>query len=388
VTIVIYMYEGTSAMDFVVPYELLRSLEGVDIKVVSDTLEPITLAGRELVVSTKETLVDVAHADVLWVCGGYNGLQKQLEQPPVLHAIYRLAQTAQLTIGIESGVMLLAQCGILKDVKATSLKQHKKALKKSGALWQKAPVIMDQKIVTAMSSGSVINLTFALIAMLFSPKAIESVKEEWDFIPEPPIAKSELPKLGYKAYALQNSLFKEPDSKKIRTEVVFYLFDKMRAMDFAVIYDLIRHFPQTKLHIIADKKGFVEVEGGGFSFKATKAIQEITRAPMLVIGGGEQGIISETTHAYLMHWMEKISPTAQRILTISDGVRYLGVSGVLTQYEPYIDPSAPLTSGKFMMAPCFTMAMDSVLTLAKTQHSKKLATALQCFVAYGYEEGV
>lgn len=394
--VVLYIYDDVPLSDFVVPYELLRGIDGVAVEVVSQAIGPVKVGGQDLTVVTKLALCDVAQADVLWVCGGRFGVAAQCENVEVRHHLHRLSQGATAVVGVASGALLLAEAGVLKDCKGTGFFAHRRQLKKLGVQLQKQAVVLDGKMITADSHGHTFALAFSLVQLLFDDGRSESLKEAFNYIPEYLYSEKQLPHVGFKANQLHQVLcmpakkhYKQLSSnKKISHkhtyDVTFYLFDQMRASDFAVIYDMMRHFPNTKINCVADRRGFVSVEGDGFSIQVAHAIQEITKTNFMVIGGGEKGVITEVTHPYLMHWLLKVCPTAERILTIADGVRYLGVSGILTEYESYMDMSQPLTTCKFMMAPCLTMAMDAVLVLAKKHHGDQFAKAIQRFVAYGY----
>lgn len=395
--VVLYIYDDVPLSDFVVPYELLRGIEGVVVEVVSQEVGVVKVGGQALSVVTKHALCDVSDADVLWVCGGRFGVGAQCDNPDVKHHLYRLSQSATAVVGVASGALLLAEAGVLKDVKGTGFFEHRRQLKKLGVQLEKQAVVLDGKVITADSHGHTFALTFSLVQLLFDDGRSEALKEAYNYIPEYLFSEKQLPHVGYKANQLHQVLcapekrqFKQLSASKKSIQkhtydVTFYLFDEMRALDFAVIYDMMRHFPSTKINCVADRRGLIAIEGNGFSVQAPRAIQEITKTNFMVIGGGENGVITEVTHAYLMHWLLKICPTAERILTIADGVRYLGVSGILTEYESYMDMSQPLTTCKFMMAPCLTMAMDAVLELAQKHHGDKFAKSLQRFVAYGYK---
>lgn len=400
----IFIFEQVPLTDFLIPYDVLRDIPGIEITIASYLDTEIITAGHDVSVCGV-THVDMIEAtDALWICGSHN-IQSVISQKSVYEtSLRRLIDSSKSVIAIAEGVLVLAHLGVLQQVHVTCPRQMCGQVKKAGAIIKKELTVIDGKFITVESHGHNFDLAFTVSQLLMDTEEDSDLKSEWSFEPNYLYKSESLPKNGLQASLLNkrlqkawrlNEKYKSDDVKKGHTkyepgsmhgvfDITFYLFNQMRAIDIAITYELFRHFPKVRTRCVSDKRGVIEVEGNGFKLITKHAIQDVTKTQMLVIGGGEDGIVNELNQGYLLHWLERICENAQRVLTVGDGVRYLGVSGILTRYENYIDWYQPKAMGKYIVAQTLTNAIDAILLLAKQNHGDKLAKALQRFIAYGY----
>lgn len=402
----IFIYKQTPLMDFAVPYDILKDISDLEILVASHEQGPIPLAGSDVQVADYKALSEIEGTDVLWICGSSHSETAGGTLVDCALELSRLIDQASTVVAIAEGVCILAALGKLQGIQATGPRGTLKSMKRAGALVKKDLLVLDGKYITVESHGHNFELAFTVGKLLQAQTEAGDLKADWLYEPEYRYSSKELPYMGYSALQHQRLLKKhceknlkgqkmhsdlrasgyEPGVVSGYYDITFYLFENMRAIDFALTYDILRHFPKTRIRCVSDRRGQVPVEGRGFSLVTDHAIQDVTRTHLLVIGGGEEGIISELNHGYLVHWLERICERSQRVLTLSDGVRYLGVSGILTKYESYIDLNQPIEAGKYMIAPTMTRAADALLQLAKTTYGDKFAKALQRYIVYGYHQ--
>ncbi len=390
--------------DFVIPYDVLKDIPDLEIRLVSAKEEQVTAAGEEIKIQEIDHISKVESSDVLWICGSHSAQALIKEKDQYESALRRLVDSSSTIVSISEGVLLLADLGYLNNVQVACPQKYHRMVKRGGAIVKKDLTVLDGKFITVESHGHIFDLTFTISKLLLGDNQEEDLRTDWCFQPKYLYNTSELPRYGLKGTSLQRTLFNtlQHNANKIMRipqvgqpqyeagiikgiyDITFYLFDQMRAIDFAITYEVLRHFPNVRIRCVSDRRGPVEVEGKGFSIVTHFAIQDVTKTHLIVIGGGEEGVISELNHSYLVYWLERICEGAQRVLTIADGIRYLGVSGILTRYENYIDWDQPIETGKYMIAQTLTEAIDALLILAKLNHGDKHAKAIQRYVAYGY----
>lgn len=399
----IFIYKGTPLVDFAIPYDILKDIPGIEICIASHEAQEISFYNDEFKIGNFMPLASIEETDILWLCGSENidGLVGEVD---LFQAdLKRLMAGAQSVVAIAEGVWLLTALAELSGVEITCPASLKKAAKRAGARVKKDLLVLDGKYITVESHAHNFELAFTVGNLLQTGEAHVDLRAEWLYEPEYLFGEKDLPLTGFKAnrlYAYLNKQWKdnryrhiklktasskyEPSTVEGMYDVTFYVFSNMRGIDFAITYEIIRHYPGVRIRCVSDARGPIVVEGGGYALVTTHAIQDVTKTQLLVISGGEEGVISELNHGYLVHWLERICERAQRVLTLCDGVRYLGVSGILTRYESYIDLSQPIHQGKYMIAATLTQAMDALIVIARDKYGKRIAKALQRYVAYGY----
>ena len=184
--IVIYLYDGMTALDAVGPYEVLSCLRDAEITFVAEQAGPVlTDTGHLSLVATKG-IGEVNAADMLLVPGG-PGDAAQMENASVLAWIQKIHATTDLTTSVCTGALILGAAGILEGKRATTYWSRLEKLSDFGAIPQKKRFVRDGKIITAAGVSAGIDMALALVADMKGKAAARAIRLGIEYYPRPPV---------------------------------------------------------------------------------------------------------------------------------------------------------------------------------------------------------
>jgi transcriptional regulator GlxA family with amidase domain len=174
-TIGILIFDGAEEMDFVGPWEVLRSaLEVVPNKrvlTVSERPEPI-ICEKGMRVIADATYSNAPALDVILVPGG-SGARRQVENPVTVTWLRSVAESCKVISSVCTGTFLLVGAGIVQGQRVTTHHDSIEHLR----TWGNAEVvsgvrfIQDGKFVTAAGVSSGIEMSLWLSGKLFGSQA-------------------------------------------------------------------------------------------------------------------------------------------------------------------------------------------------------------------------
>ncbi|MEO1438395.1 MAG: DJ-1/PfpI family protein, partial [Bacteroidota bacterium] len=132
--IVIYIYPGMTMLDAIGPYEVLRNMEGAEIKFVAKKKGEITADSQMIHLNAKHSIDEIQSADILLIPGSTVGFVREMKDKKVLDWIRAIHATTQKTVTVCTGSIILAATGLLKGKKATSHWKPIDLLAKFGAI--------------------------------------------------------------------------------------------------------------------------------------------------------------------------------------------------------------------------------------------------------------
>src|ERR671922_677771 len=106
--IVIYLYNGITALDAVGPYEVLSRMPDVNIKFVGEAKGPIVSDSHFLKLVADYEISEIEKADILLIPGSLIGFVREAKKKKVRDWIKKIHQTTQWTVTVCTGSIILA----------------------------------------------------------------------------------------------------------------------------------------------------------------------------------------------------------------------------------------------------------------------------------------
>ncbi|MGE2714257.1 DJ-1/PfpI family protein [Mycolicibacterium litorale] len=192
--IAIVLYPGFTALDFIGPYEVLRSLPDTEVRFVWHEPGPITADSGVLVVGATHSFDETPSPDILLVPGGPTSMEHARDE--TLLAWIRTAHgTTEWTTSVCTGSVILAAAGVLDGRRATSHWLALPMLKTFGvtAVGDER-VVHDGKVVTAAGVSAGIDLAMWLAAQVAGEAHAKVTQLILEYDPQPPFDSGHLSK--------------------------------------------------------------------------------------------------------------------------------------------------------------------------------------------------
>lgn len=184
--ITMLLYPGTTMLDWVGPYEALWRVPGVEFVLAGKTTELVRSESGIVAYKANATLDQIERTDVLMIPGGAREMMTAANDPIVADWVKRIDRTTTHTIGICTGSLFLSHLGLLNGRRATSYWKFTNRLREGGATFVPERWVRDGKYWTSAGVSAGIDLTFALIAELYGPKAAMMAQLGIEYDPRPP----------------------------------------------------------------------------------------------------------------------------------------------------------------------------------------------------------
>jgi len=184
--IAIVVYPGFTALDFIGPYEVLRSLPDVEVRFVWHEVGPIAADSGVLLVGATHTFAETPAPDVLLVGGGMTTYEHARDER-LLEWVRTAHETSTWTASVCSGSVILGAAGLLSGRRATSHWAALPTLRAFGA----TPVgderiVTEGKIVTCAGVSAGIDLALWLAARITDEPTARAVQLLLEYDPQPP----------------------------------------------------------------------------------------------------------------------------------------------------------------------------------------------------------
>lgn len=188
----------------------------------------------------------------------------------------------------------------------------------------------------------------------------------------------------------------DPGEHKVRVAVLLY--DGFTALDAVGPYEVLCRVPGVTVTMVAEKAGRVRTDTGELGLVATRSLDSVARAEVLLVpGGGERGTTATMANTAVLDWIRRIHRGSAWTTSVCTGSLILGAAGLLrglpaTTYwasRPYLaDAGAVYTPGRFVEAGKVITAagvsagIDMGLHLAARLSDERTAQAMQLAVEY------
>ena len=185
--ILIYLFDGVTALDAVGPYESLSRLPEVEIRFVGRREGPVRTGDGFLALHADSAISAQMEAGMLIVPGGERGAVRRELEDEVLRAwIARLDATTVRTCSVCTGSLILGAAGLLKGRRASTHWAARDYLKHFGATYSGERVTEDGKYLTSAGVSAGIDLGLALCAEIAGRETAEAVQLSMEYDPAPP----------------------------------------------------------------------------------------------------------------------------------------------------------------------------------------------------------
>ena len=185
--IAIVIYPGLTALDAIGPYEVLRLLPGVEVRLVWHETGPITTDSGVLVLGATHTLAETPRPDIVLVPGSGIASATTARDEVLLAWLRDVDATTRWTTSVCTGAVVLAAAGLLQGRPATTHWGSLKLLATLGALPQPGErTVRDGKYWTSAGVSAGIDLALALAAEVTDRTTAEAIQLAIEYDPHPP----------------------------------------------------------------------------------------------------------------------------------------------------------------------------------------------------------
>lgn len=171
------MFPNFEMLDMFGPLEMFGMLsEQFDVQMIAETSGPVACTqGPRTVVDS--TLEDATRCDLLLIPGGA-GTRREIDNSTLIDWIARVSQSAEITMSVCTGSVLLARAGILYGRKATTNKlafNWVKAQAPSVQWISQARWVQDGNVFTSSGVSAGIDMSLAVISSLCGSETAKQV---------------------------------------------------------------------------------------------------------------------------------------------------------------------------------------------------------------------
>jgi putative intracellular protease/amidase len=204
--IVIYLYNGITALDAVGPYEVLSRMPDANIKFVGETKGPIVSDSHFLKLVADYEISEIERADILLIPGSVIGFLREAKKEHVKDWIRRIHQTTQWTVSVCTGSILLASTGLLQGLKASSHWAVIHLLKDYGAIPALERFVREGKIITSQGVSAGIDMGLYLASQIVGVEQAKAYQLMIEYFPEPPLGYQSMKETSEKTRSLARKL--------------------------------------------------------------------------------------------------------------------------------------------------------------------------------------
>ncbi|MCI4670360.1 MAG: DJ-1/PfpI family protein [Bacteroidia bacterium] len=183
--IIIYIYNGMTMLDAIGPYEILRNVEGFNIKFVSKKKGEIKADSHFISIQSKHKISDIEKADILLIPGSTIAFVKEMKDKKLLEWIKKMDEGTQKTVSVCTGSLILAATGLLEGKKASSHWKPIELLSDYGAIPTRERFVEEGKYITAAGVSAGMDMAIHLVNQLRGEKAAKAAQLAIEYDPAP-----------------------------------------------------------------------------------------------------------------------------------------------------------------------------------------------------------
>ncbi|MEO6548642.1 MAG: DJ-1/PfpI family protein [Ferruginibacter sp.] len=185
--IVIYIYNGITALDAIGPYEVLSKLPNASVKFVAEEKGVIVSDNHFLKLVAEYDISEIEKADILLIPGSVIGFIREAKKLVVKDWIKRVHKTTKWTVSVCTGSIILASTGLLTGLKASSHWGAIHLLKDYGAIPTPERYVREGKIITSQGVSAGIDMALYLALQIVGSEQAKSYQLLIEYFPQPPL---------------------------------------------------------------------------------------------------------------------------------------------------------------------------------------------------------
>ena len=181
--------------------------------------------------------------------------------------------------------------------------------------------------------------------------------------------------------------------------IAILIFEKVTALDAVGPYEALGSVPGWELRFVAPEAGEVRTDSGALGLVADHSIDEVTKADVVIVPGGEgnRPLLDEER---VLDWLRRLDAGTRWTTSVCTGSLLLGAAGLLegkraTSHWLYLerlreygaDPSSErvVEDGKLITAAGVSSGIDMALHLVDRELGSEAAQAVQLAIEYDPE---
>jgi transcriptional regulator GlxA family with amidase domain len=184
--IVIYLYQGLTALDAVGPYEILSRLPQATVKFVGARKGIVVTDTHFLKLVADYDFSEVSEADILVIPGSTVAFVREMKNAALLAWIQKIHLTTTWTTSVCTGSLILGAAGLLRGVPATSHWAVRPLLAEHGAQPTAARYVAQGKIITAAGVSAGLDMALYLVGQLCGAGRAQAQQLLIEYDPQPP----------------------------------------------------------------------------------------------------------------------------------------------------------------------------------------------------------
>jgi putative intracellular protease/amidase len=213
--IVIYIYNGLTALDAVGLYEILSRLPNANVKFVAKEKGVIVTDTHFLKLVAEYNISEINKADILVIPGSMISFIKESKDKALLSWIAKINLTSTWTTSVCSGSIILAATGLLKNKKATSHWGTIHLLKKYGAIPTSERYVQEDKIITAQGVSAGIDMSLYLASQIVGEEKAKALQLLIEYDPKPPFNSGNIKEADSATIELSKKMLREEAKKDL-----------------------------------------------------------------------------------------------------------------------------------------------------------------------------
>ncbi|WP_040798700.1 DJ-1/PfpI family protein [Nocardia higoensis] len=185
--VAIVLYPGMTALDAIGPYEVLRFLPDVQVRLVGHAVGPVLTDSGVLALGVTHTFEETPAPHIIVVPGGPAATALAGDRR-VLDWLRAAHSRAEWTTSVCTGSLILAGAGLLDDKPATTHWVAQSALGAMGARPQREQRVVrsDTRIVTAAGVSAGLDMALWLVGEIHGPARAQAIQLGIEYDPHPP----------------------------------------------------------------------------------------------------------------------------------------------------------------------------------------------------------
>ena len=183
--IVIFLYDGMTALDAIGVYEVLRLIPDARVRFVAREKGAIAMDSRMLSLVAEAAIAEIQRADILVIPGGAT-THTVMQDQTVVEWVRRIHDTTKWTVSVCTGSGLLLKANLLEGQPTTTHWGSLRYIEELGGKPTHQRVVRSGKIITAAGVSAGIDLALMLVALERDEMLAKAIQLAIEYDPQPP----------------------------------------------------------------------------------------------------------------------------------------------------------------------------------------------------------
>lgn len=206
--IVIYLYDGMTALDAIGVYEVLRFLPNSQVKFAAKNKGLIKMDSQVLSLQADFAIAEISRADILVIPGGPT-THFQMQDKDVVGWVKKIHETTRWTTSVCTGSGLLLAADILKNKETVTHWASKSYIKTLGGIPSNQRVCQVGKVITSAGVSAGIDMALFLVGKEAGEDFAKAVQLAIEYDPHPPFDSGSIEKSSEQTIKMATNLLVE-----------------------------------------------------------------------------------------------------------------------------------------------------------------------------------